>query len=288
MGPKGLQHGRGDPHGAQVESYVLNGGFWQGHVPPEARFFKPWNRAYQDWAVAMGFYDSPQPYLFQLWSEPLRRFQLACEGEGARQPPDALRARVHAAMDPAPRLVGALRRRRGREGLPPPRPDPAPHGPLPRLGLAERLAAPDPRPQSALCSARGLGGAGVPRGGLGAGHVPARGDRRASGADGCAEPPYRVDLECHRQAQGAWALDRRRRRRRRGSCSTISSRSSCRPGGTGIAGRTRTPVTGQAAWFDLRVRVERCEAPSEAQPAHPPVGCPVEAGPESLAWTVGR
>ena len=31
------------------------------------------------------------------------------------------------------------------------------------------------------------------------------------------------------------------------------------------------PVTGQAAWFDLRVRVEKTEAPAEAQPAFPPI-----------------
>ena len=32
------------------------------------------------------------------------------------------------------------------------------------------------------------------------------------------------------------------------------------------------PVTGQAAWFDLRVRVEKCAAPDEAQPAFPKIG----------------
>jgi hypothetical protein len=44
----------------------------------------------------MGFFDSPQPYLFQLYVEPLRKFQLAAEGHGDRQPPDHLRARIKA------------------------------------------------------------------------------------------------------------------------------------------------------------------------------------------------
>jgi anaerobic selenocysteine-containing dehydrogenase len=101
-GPGGLSHGRGEPNEAQLDEYIRAGGFWQGHVPEGAAFYKPWNRAYQDWAVAMGFYDAPQPYLLQLWSEPLRRFQLAAEGEGPRQPPDHLRARLHQAMDPLP------------------------------------------------------------------------------------------------------------------------------------------------------------------------------------------
>src|SRR5690606_21272401 len=67
-----------------------------------AAFYKPWNAAYQDWAVKLGFYDAPQPYIFQLWSEPLRRFQLAAEGEGARQPPDHLRSQIITTMDPLP------------------------------------------------------------------------------------------------------------------------------------------------------------------------------------------
>jgi anaerobic selenocysteine-containing dehydrogenase len=37
------------------------------------------------------------------------------------------------------------------------------------------------------------------------------------------------------------------------------------------------PVTGQAAWFDLRVRVERCPAPDAAQPQFPPLHGPGEA-----------
>ncbi len=37
------------------------------------------------------------------------------------------------------------------------------------------------------------------------------------------------------------------------------------------------PVTGQAAWFDLRVRIERVAAPAEAQPQFPVLGDPPRA-----------
>ena len=70
--------------------------------PEEAAFYKPWNAAYQDWAVKLGLYETPQPYLFSIWSEPMRRFQLAAEGFGPRQPPDHLRARLKQAMHPLP------------------------------------------------------------------------------------------------------------------------------------------------------------------------------------------
>ncbi|MES2816610.1 MAG: molybdopterin dinucleotide binding domain-containing protein, partial [Pseudomonadota bacterium] len=98
----GEAQGRGAPNPEQMERYIENGAFYQAHVPAEASFFKPWNAAYQDWAVKLGLYESPQPYLFNIWSEPLRRFQLAAEGFGPRQPPDHLRDRLKQAMHPLP------------------------------------------------------------------------------------------------------------------------------------------------------------------------------------------
>jgi anaerobic selenocysteine-containing dehydrogenase len=94
--------GRGAPNPDQLNRYIQNGAFYQAHVPEEGAFYKPWNAAYQDWAVRLGLYETPQPYLFNIWSEPMRRFQLAAEGHGPRQPPDPLRARLKQAMHPLP------------------------------------------------------------------------------------------------------------------------------------------------------------------------------------------
>ena len=101
-GAEGDLTGRGAANPDQIAAYIANGGFFQAHVPEEAAFYKPWNAAYQDWAVKTSFYESPQPYLFSIWSEPMRKFQLAAEGHGAVQPPDHLRARLKTAMDPLP------------------------------------------------------------------------------------------------------------------------------------------------------------------------------------------
>jgi anaerobic selenocysteine-containing dehydrogenase len=98
----GEAEGRGAPNPDQLNRYIENGAFYQAHVPAEAAFYKPWNAAYQDWAVRLGLYETPQPYLFNIWSEPMRRFQLAAEGHGPRQPPDHLRARLKQAMHPLP------------------------------------------------------------------------------------------------------------------------------------------------------------------------------------------
>jgi len=98
----GTETGRGAPNPDQMARYIAAGAFHQAHVPEEAAFMKPWNAAYQDWAVKLGLYESPQPYLFNIWSEPMRRFQLAAEGFGPRQPPDHLRTRLKQAMHPLP------------------------------------------------------------------------------------------------------------------------------------------------------------------------------------------
>ncbi len=53
------------------------------------------------------------------------------------------------------------------------------------------------------------------------------------------------------------------------------------PKGDGLRWANSDPITGQAAWFDLRVKIEKAEPkPAESQPAHPPIKSPpVGKGP---------
>ena len=60
-GEGGTATGRGAPNPDQLARYIEAGGFCVAHVPEDAAFFKPWNAAYQDWAVKLGLFDSPQP-----------------------------------------------------------------------------------------------------------------------------------------------------------------------------------------------------------------------------------
>ncbi len=101
-GKKGKKSGRGEPNLHQIQDYIDNGGFHIMHVPQQASFFKPWNKAYQQWAVEIGLFDAEQPYIFDIYCEPLRRFQLAAEGIGKRQPPDFLRERIKKTLTPLP------------------------------------------------------------------------------------------------------------------------------------------------------------------------------------------
>ena len=94
--------GRGDPNPDQIERYKKNGGFWIEKIPKNAQYYKPWNMEYQRWAVEIGLFDTPQPYVFQVYVEPMRKFQLAAEGFGELKPPKQLRAQLKKSMDPLP------------------------------------------------------------------------------------------------------------------------------------------------------------------------------------------
>ncbi|KFN49941.1 molybdopterin oxidoreductase family protein [Arenimonas composti] len=98
----GTQHGKGPPNPNQLEHYQANGGFWQGEVPHAGSFFKMANRDYLDWAQGMGFIPKAEPVVLQLYSETLQKFRLAAQGHGPVQPPESERERVATYFDPLP------------------------------------------------------------------------------------------------------------------------------------------------------------------------------------------
>ena len=101
-GEDGSEVGRGAPNARQLERYIENECFWHEEIPAEARFFKHANKAYLDYAHLRGFIDRAEPIIHQVYSEILQRFRLAARGHGSVQPPEDLRSRVDAAFDPLP------------------------------------------------------------------------------------------------------------------------------------------------------------------------------------------
>ena len=55
-----------------------------------------------DYAARMGFIGAADPIVLQLYVEPMQRFRLAARGHGAVQPPDGHRARIETYFDPLP------------------------------------------------------------------------------------------------------------------------------------------------------------------------------------------
>jgi sulfite dehydrogenase (quinone) subunit SoeA len=101
-GPEGKQAGRGAPNPRQLERYVRNGCFWRHELPDDQRYFKHANKAYLETAVAMGFIDSAEPIVLQLYVEPLQRFRLAALGHGRVPAPATHRERIATYFDPLP------------------------------------------------------------------------------------------------------------------------------------------------------------------------------------------
>ena len=101
-GKDGSEIGRGEPNPDQLERYIENGCFWHDELPEEAAFFKHANSAYLDYAVRMGFIEDTAPITIQLYSEVLQKFRLVADGHGTPQPPEAHRERVGTFFDPLP------------------------------------------------------------------------------------------------------------------------------------------------------------------------------------------
>jgi sulfite dehydrogenase (quinone) subunit SoeA len=94
----------GEPNPDQWEMYAKNNCVFQYVMPPEHRYMRNWNRGYNEWAHRMQLRRFPDPIPIQLYCEVLQKFRLAAEGRGPakRRPPPELRARVAAYFDPLP------------------------------------------------------------------------------------------------------------------------------------------------------------------------------------------
>jgi anaerobic selenocysteine-containing dehydrogenase len=101
-GADGNQHGKGAPNPDQLQRYIANGGFWRAEVPESGRYYKMANRDYLQWSASMGFVANANPVVLQLYSETLQKFRLAAQGHGPRQPPDEHRERIATYFDPLP------------------------------------------------------------------------------------------------------------------------------------------------------------------------------------------
>ena len=101
-GENGDKFGAGAVNPKQLERYIENGAFHLHHLEPGQRYLKHANKGYLDWAKTVGFVGNTDPIVFQIYSEPLQKFRLAARGHGALQPPDSHRPRVERYFDPLP------------------------------------------------------------------------------------------------------------------------------------------------------------------------------------------
>jgi anaerobic selenocysteine-containing dehydrogenase len=101
-GEEGERIGKGKPNPDQLQRYIDNGCFWKHELPEEAQYYKHANKAYLEHAVQMGFMLEPNQIVLQLYVEPLQKFRLAAQGHGLIQPPEHMRSRIADYFDPLP------------------------------------------------------------------------------------------------------------------------------------------------------------------------------------------
>ncbi len=101
-GEDGQTPGKGAPNKDQLDRYIENKSFWQYELPHDEVYFKHGNKKYLEHAVKLGMIDAADQIVLQLYSEPLQRFRLAAEGHGNVQPPERDRERIRTYFDPLP------------------------------------------------------------------------------------------------------------------------------------------------------------------------------------------
>ena len=282
----GSAEGRGPVNPKQIEAYIENGGFYVSHVPEEAKYFKPWNNAYQDWAVELGLYDNPSPYIFNLYSEPMRKFQLAAEGVGERLPPEHLKDRLKKVMSPLPIWYST-------------EPDNEENGEYPIHALTQRPMAMYHSWGSQNAWLRQIHG-------LNPLYVPTKimrdynlktGDwvKLSSIHNSITVPVAEMSSlnentvwtwNAIGKRKGAWALDPNAPEATKGFLLNHLIHELQPNKSDGHRWSNSDPVTGQAAWFDLKVKLEKTTAPKESQPSFEEIKSPVEIAPKSISWKV--
>jgi sulfite dehydrogenase (quinone) subunit SoeA len=101
-GVDGKGMGRGAVNPNQLQQYIDNGCHWYHELPDNMKYFRHVNWDYLDWATFFGFMGKPEPIIHQLYSETLQKFRLAAKGHGDVQPPDDHRKRIETYFDPIP------------------------------------------------------------------------------------------------------------------------------------------------------------------------------------------
>ncbi|MEM7446047.1 MAG: molybdopterin oxidoreductase family protein, partial [Pseudomonadota bacterium] len=98
----GGAYGKGPVNPDQLNRYIENGAFWSHDLPADQRYLRHANGAYLNWAQSMGFVPSTDQIVLQLYSETLQKFRLAARGHGVMQPPPEHKERIETYFDPLP------------------------------------------------------------------------------------------------------------------------------------------------------------------------------------------
>ncbi len=274
----------GAPNPRQWDAYIANQSFFEFHLPPALQYYRFANRRYLEFARTTGFITDIEPIVMQLWSEPLQKFRLAGLGQyaGPRPHDAADRARLTTYFDPLPFWYPPLASQGGADDgftlhAITQRPMMMYHSWDSQNAWLRQIIADN----HLYMNTRTAAAAGLADDDwiwVESHHGALRCQLRTM--EGC-EPNTVWTWNAVAKQPGAWALQ------------TDAPEATSAfllnhlipehlPGGAARFSNS-DPVTGQAAWFDLRVRVRKCAADETG--AWPKVAAlPEQPVPERLRW----
>jgi len=102
-GQDGQHFMRGEPNPRQWQMYTQNNSVFHYPLPKSYQYMRNWNKGYLHWARHHSLIRYAEPILIHLYSEVLQKFRLAAQGKwDGKQPPEHLRQRVATYFDPLP------------------------------------------------------------------------------------------------------------------------------------------------------------------------------------------
>jgi len=102
-GNGGQKSMKGEPNPDQWQMYEKNNCVYHHELPKSYQYMRNWNQGYLQWAQAHGMTRYAEPINIHIYSEVLQKFRLAAQGKSiGNQPPERLRKRVETYFDPLP------------------------------------------------------------------------------------------------------------------------------------------------------------------------------------------
>jgi sulfite dehydrogenase (quinone) subunit SoeA len=260
----------GEPNPAQWEAYIGAQAFFSHHWPDRMKYMRFANRDYLQEAARVGFIGKPDPIVLQLYSEPLQKFRLAGQGlyPGPRPPRELDRQRLASYFDPLPVWYPPLQDESTDTAAYPmhaitQRPMFMYHSWDSQNAWLRQIVTQNRLYMNAATAAR-LGLVdddwvwveAMPGG------VPRRVRCQLKTMQGC-EPNTVWTWNAIGKMSGTWGLDPKAPEATAGFLlNDLIADVIAASDGTAVT--NSDPITGQAAWYDLRVRVVKAEGPPDA------------------------
>ncbi len=286
---------KGEPNPRQWEMYARNNCVFHYELPRSYQYMRNWNKGYLHWARAHGMTRYAEPITLHLYSEVLQKFRLAAQGKwSTRRPPQRLRKRVEQYFDPLPFYHETLEARLVDTQS------------YPLNAITQRPMAMYHSWDSQNAWLRQIhthnylfvNPVTARRQGIEDGdwiwvespHGKVRCMARHSNA---VEPGTVWTWNAIGKAAGAWGLSPRANESQKGFLLNHLIAEELPPCESGEHLSNSDPVTGQAAWFDVRVRIRKAEPqePPQSWPQfgpHKPVPGQTIRRPRWQAYVAGR